>query len=114
MLKGNKAIVTGASRGIGFAIAKELAQNGCKIVITGRNKETLKATADKIGGNVIPHVWDAADIDLAEAKIKEAADLLARMRRNAMDPSMNENQISMDDALLESGDEAKAESEKQE
>ena len=76
MIKGNKAIVTGASRGIGFAIAKELAQNGCKVVITGRNKETLKAAADKIGGNVIPHVWDASDITLAEAKIKEAAELL--------------------------------------
>lgn len=76
MLKGNKAIVTGASRGIGFAIAKELAQNGCKVVITGRNKETLKAEADKIGGNVIPLVWDASDITLAEAKIKEAAVLL--------------------------------------
>ena len=76
MLKGNKAIVTGASRGIGFAIAKELAQNGCKVVITGRNKETLKAAAAKIGKNVIPMVWDAADTDLAEAKIKEAADLL--------------------------------------
>ena len=76
MLKGNKAIVTGASRGIGFAIAKELAQNGCKVVITGRNKENLKAAADKIGGNVIPHVWDASDITLADAKIKEAAELL--------------------------------------
>ena len=76
MLKGNKAIVTGASRGIGFAIAKELAQNGCKVVITGRKKETLKAAAAKIGKNVIPMVWDATDIDLAEAKIKEAADLL--------------------------------------
>ena len=76
MLKGNKAIVTGASRGIGFAIAKELAQNGCKVVITGRNMETLKAAADKIGGNVIPYVWDASDITLAEAKIKEAAELL--------------------------------------
>ena len=76
MLKGNKAIVTGASRGIGFAIAKELAQNGCKVVITGRKKETLKAAAAKIGKNVIPMVWDAADTDLAEAKIKEAADLL--------------------------------------
>lgn len=63
MLKGNKAIVTGAGRGIGFAIAKELADSGCSVVITGRNKDTLKAAADKIGGNVIPYVWDASDID---------------------------------------------------
>ncbi len=76
MLKGNKAIVTGASRGIGFAIAKELADAGCSVVITGRNIETLKAAAEKIGGNIIPMVWDAADIDLAEVKIKEAVELL--------------------------------------
>lgn len=76
MIKGNKAIVTGASRGIGFAIAKELADTGCSVVITGRKTETLKAAADKIGKHVIPMVWDAADIALAEAKIKEAAGLL--------------------------------------
>lgn len=46
MLKGNKAIVTGASRGIGFAIAKELAKNGCNVVITGRNIKTLQEAAE--------------------------------------------------------------------
>lgn len=76
MLKGNKAIVTGASRGIGFAIAKELVNAGCSVVITGRNEETLKAAAEKIGKNAIPLVWDASDLDLAEAKIKEAANRL--------------------------------------
>ncbi len=76
MLKGNKAIVTGASRGIGFAIAKELANAGCSVVITGRNEKTLKAAAEKIGKIAIPMVWDAADINFAEAKIKEAAELL--------------------------------------
>ncbi|MBQ4624103.1 MAG: SDR family NAD(P)-dependent oxidoreductase, partial [Clostridia bacterium] len=32
-----KAIVTGGSRGIGYAIAKALANEGCTVVITGRN-----------------------------------------------------------------------------
>lgn len=76
MIKGNKAIVTGASRGIGFAIAKELVNAGCSVVITGRNENTLKVAAEKIGKTAIPMVWNASDIDLAAAKINEAAEIL--------------------------------------
>lgn len=76
MLVGNKALVTGASRGIGFAIAKELANEGCSVVITGRNEESLKIAAKKIGKNVIPMVWDVSNIELAESKIKEAVEKL--------------------------------------
>ena len=59
MLKGNKALVTGASRGIGYAIASELSKKGCSVVITGRKLETLKQAANEIGNKVIPMVWDA-------------------------------------------------------
>lgn len=76
MLKGNKAIVTGGSRGIGFAIAKELVKNGCTVVITGRSFEKLKQAANRIGNNVIPMVWDASQIELADIKIKEASELM--------------------------------------
>ena len=76
MIKGNKAIVTGASRGIGFAIATELVNAGCSVVITGRNENTLKVAAEKIGKTAIPMVWNASDIDLAAAKINEAAEIL--------------------------------------
>lgn len=71
-----KALVTGASRGIGYAIAKKLAQNGDKIVITGRKKETLERVAKELGQNVFPMVWDAAEFDKAEEKIREAAEKL--------------------------------------
>ena len=66
MIKGKRAIVTGASRGIGFAIAKALADKGLKVVITGRNPKTLDRAKDAIGENVIPLVWDASDVALTE------------------------------------------------
>ena len=68
-----KALVTGASRGIGYAIAKKLAQNGDKIVITGRKNETLERVAKELGQNVFPMVWDAAEFDKADEKVREAA-----------------------------------------
>lgn len=71
-----KALVTGASRGIGYAIAKKLSQKGYKVVITGRNTDTLNRTADRLGENVFPMAWDASEIEKAEEKVNKAADML--------------------------------------
>lgn len=71
-----KALVTGASRGIGYAIAKKLSQKEYKIIITGRNIETLERVADSLGENVLSMAWDASEFDKAEEKINEAAAML--------------------------------------
>lgn len=76
MLRGNKAIVTGASRGLGFAIAKALHENGCKVLITGRNEETLRRAAAEIGEDVIPCVWDMEKLVTLQASFERAAELL--------------------------------------
>ena len=76
MLYGKKAIVTGASRGIGFSIAKRLAEEGATVVITGRNLESLTKAQQLIGERAIPLVWDASDLNIAEEKIEEAARLM--------------------------------------
>ncbi|MYA58930.1 MAG: SDR family NAD(P)-dependent oxidoreductase [Chloroflexi bacterium] len=47
-LEGKLAIVTGGSRGIGKAIAWELAREGCEVAICARNADALQATADEI------------------------------------------------------------------
>jgi len=41
------ALVTGGSTGIGAAIAKQLAEDGFQVIITGRNEDTLKKSADQ-------------------------------------------------------------------
>ncbi|MFC1703691.1 SDR family NAD(P)-dependent oxidoreductase [Candidatus Omnitrophota bacterium] len=47
-LKGKNAIITGASRGIGKAIAKRLAENGVNIVLAARTKSVLDETVEQI------------------------------------------------------------------
>ncbi len=60
-LDGKKALVTGASRGLGLFIAKELASAGAEVVITGRKRETLEAAAHAAGAGLIPEPCDHTD-----------------------------------------------------
>lgn len=47
-------LVTGASRGIGLAVAHRAAAEGARVVITGRDKDTLAAAAAEIGPAAVP------------------------------------------------------------
>ena len=47
---GRTALVTGASRGIGFAIARRLVDDGARVLITARGQETLDAAVTELGG----------------------------------------------------------------
>jgi dehydrogenase/reductase SDR family protein 4 len=65
-LNGKIAIVTGASRGIGRAIAETFAREGARVVICGRKQETLDQVAHEIGSSVKPvacHVGRADQIE---------------------------------------------------
>ncbi len=54
VLNGKVAIVTGASRGIGRAIAEAFSREGARVVICGRKQETLDQVASEIGQSVKP------------------------------------------------------------
>jgi 3-oxoacyl-[acyl-carrier protein] reductase len=48
-LSGKVALVTGASRGIGYGVAEALVARGDRVCITGRNEDALKEAVDKLG-----------------------------------------------------------------
>jgi 3-oxoacyl-[acyl-carrier protein] reductase len=66
-ISGRKAIVCASSRGLGRACAMALAQAGCEVVVNGRDKARLSATAEEIraatGGKVTPIAADVANPD---------------------------------------------------
>jgi short-subunit dehydrogenase len=70
------AVVTGASSGIGWALAKELARAGCKVGLVARRRENLQALADEItaaGGAAVAAAADVGDRAQTAAALKEVA-----------------------------------------
>lgn len=65
-LKGKAAIITGGGRGLGKAVALQLALEGIDIGITGRNEENLKATAEEIRGIGVKAAYAVFDIGAGE------------------------------------------------
>jgi len=76
MADARTAIVTGASRGIGFAIAQALVERGDRVCITGRNVEPLAAAAEQLGPDNVIYVagkaHDPAHQDEAISKTVDA------------------------------------------
>ena len=79
-IKGRKAIITGASGGIGEIIAKSLAREGVKLALLGRNEEKLKKLAvetEKLSGEkavIIP--GDLTSAEYVLQAVKQANELL--------------------------------------
>ena len=81
-LTGKVAIVTGGSKGIGKAIAAELAREGADLVICARHSELLEETARQLekesGRRVIPVVADTTNRESVEHFVGEAVSTLGR------------------------------------
>jgi 3-oxoacyl-[acyl-carrier protein] reductase len=75
-LTGMTALVTGASGGIGSAIARSLAGQGARLALSGSNEAKLSAFASELGGNHVPLVCDLGDDAAVDALVPQAAEAL--------------------------------------
>ena len=73
-LEGKVAVVTGGNSGIGLATAKRLQQEGARVAISGRSKETLDEAVRTIGNGVVAVQADVAqptELDKLYAEVKQ-------------------------------------------
>ena len=83
-MKGKHVLITGASSGIGRAIALRYAQEGARLELFGRNKSRLRETAEACraaGGGAEIHVADVRDREAMRAAVAKALEAGPRRRR---------------------------------
>jgi NAD(P)-dependent dehydrogenase (short-subunit alcohol dehydrogenase family) len=73
-LKGKVALVTGASRGIGKAIAAAYADAGASVMLSSRKQDALEAAAAEIGGDTAVFAANAGEPDQIEACVAATVD----------------------------------------
>lgn len=77
-LKDKRALVTGSSRGLGYAAALALAKEGCKVAINGRDEAKIKSVAEKVyketGTQVIGLAGDVSLPDVPEKLVQQTAE----------------------------------------
>jgi len=83
-LVGSRAVVTGASRGLGLAIADRLAAEGTDVALLARGVDGLAAAAEQVGRHgtrVVTRAVDVTDPEALDAAVGEVADELGGLDR---------------------------------
>jgi NAD(P)-dependent dehydrogenase (short-subunit alcohol dehydrogenase family) len=69
-LEGKVAVITGGNSGIGLATAKEFSKQGAKVVISGRDRQTLDSARKEIGNGVLAVQADTSNLNDIDALLK--------------------------------------------
>lgn len=100
-LSGMTALVTGASGGIGSAIARALAAQGARLALSGSNADKLAAFAAELGGDHVTLVCDLSDAEAVDALVPRAVEALG----GTLDILVNNAGITRDNLLMRMKDE---------
>lgn len=79
LLNGKVALVTGASRGIGAAIAASLAREGCRVALAARTQSAIDELAARLGNGALARVLDVADSAAVDRVVDEVARVAGRL-----------------------------------
>jgi 3-oxoacyl-[acyl-carrier protein] reductase len=78
-LSGMTALVTGASGGIGSAIAAALARQGARVALSGTREEALRAAAAELGGDPVILPANLSDAAAVDALVPQAVEALGKL-----------------------------------
>ena len=78
-LSGMTALVTGASGGLGSAIAKALAAQGARLALSGSNQAKLEAFAAELGGDHVTLVCDLSNAEQVDQLVPRAVEALGKL-----------------------------------
>ena len=98
-LAGKTALVTGSSRGLGFAIAQGLAQAGAKLVLNGTNVSALAQSAAKL--RAMGHAVEEAPFDVSSESAAVAAFAILDSKQIAIDIVINNAGIQLRKPLVD-------------
>ncbi|HEY0446904.1 MAG TPA: 3-oxoacyl-[acyl-carrier-protein] reductase [Allosphingosinicella sp.] len=78
-LSGMTALVTGASGGIGSAVAKALAGQGARVALSGTREEALRGVLEKLGGDHVVLPANLSDAAAVDALVPQAVERLGKL-----------------------------------
>ena len=100
-LKGMTALVTGASGGLGSAVARALVAQGARLAVSGSNEAKLAAFRDSLGGDHVAVPCNLSDPAAVDALVPQAAEALG----GRLDILVNNAGVTRDNLLMRMKDE---------
>ncbi len=106
-LQGRTALITGGSRGLGFAIAQCMVSSGAKVIITSRRQEDAQRAAEVLGPQASGYAFDVADTEMTGQWVKgllaehDRIDILVNNAGNHCKKSIEDMSIGEFEAIID-------------